>query len=65
MFIRIIYYESDMNNIKICCFILITAPIILSQPHFYASDPEVINSVIGLHPTPIVHQTILDVEPVK
>ncbi|XP_076070187.1 lysosome membrane protein 2-like [Mytilus galloprovincialis] len=39
------------------------APIYMSQPHFYAGDPDIINSVIGLHPTPIIHQTILDVEP--
>lgn len=37
----------------------------MSQPHFYAGDPDLIESVIGLHPTPIEHQTILDVEPVS
>ncbi|XP_050417376.1 platelet glycoprotein 4 [Patella vulgata] len=40
-----------------------SAPIVLSQPHFLAADPSIINSVIGLHPNTEEHQTVLDVEP--
>ncbi|ESO89463.1 hypothetical protein LOTGIDRAFT_165058 [Lottia gigantea] len=41
-----------------------SAPIVLSQPHFLAADPSIINSVYGLHPNTEEHQTIIDLEPI-
>ncbi|XP_060064409.1 lysosome membrane protein 2-like [Ylistrum balloti] len=39
------------------------APIVGSQPHFYAADPSVQQAVEGLNPIPGEHQTNIDVEP--
>ncbi|XP_033743063.1 lysosome membrane protein 2-like [Pecten maximus] len=39
------------------------APIIGSQPHFYAADPSIQQAVHGLNPIPGEHQTNIDVEP--
>ncbi|XP_078581893.1 lysosome membrane protein 2-like isoform X2 [Branchiostoma floridae x Branchiostoma japonicum] len=39
------------------------APIVLSLPHFYQGDPSLLDTVWGLQPDKLKHQTFLDVEP--
>lgn len=39
-----------------------SAPIIVSQPHFYQGSPKYINAIIGMNPGPD-HATFVDVEP--
>ncbi|GAB1602937.1 scavenger receptor class B member 1-like [Argonauta hians] len=39
------------------------APIVLSQPHFFQADPDIINNVTGLKPDAEKHATQLDIEP--
>lgn len=39
------------------------APVVLSQPHFYQASSQVIESVKGIHPQKIKHETKLDLEP--
>lgn len=41
-----------------------SAPIIVSQPHFYQGSPKYINAIIGMNPGPD-HATFVDVEPVR
>ncbi|XP_046557687.1 lysosome membrane protein 2-like [Haliotis rubra] len=38
-------------------------PVMMSQPHFLAADPSVINGVEGMHPIRSQHETFVDVEP--
>ncbi|XP_078667501.1 scavenger receptor class B member 1-like [Branchiostoma floridae x Branchiostoma belcheri] len=39
------------------------APIVLSLPHFYQGDPRLLDTVWGLQPDKLRHQTFLDIEP--
>ncbi|BFZ12671.1 hypothetical protein BsWGS_15710 [Bradybaena similaris] len=40
-----------------------SVPLIFSFPHFFNSDPEVIDSVYGMHPNKEEHDTLIDIEP--
>ncbi|RWS04523.1 Lysosome membrane protein 2-like protein, partial [Dinothrombium tinctorium] len=40
------------------------APIVISSPHFFDTDPILLNDVDGLEPVESKHRTYLDVEPV-
>lgn len=39
------------------------APVILSTPHFYQGNEEDIQSISGLNPNKLEHETFLDIEP--
>ncbi|XP_037087387.1 lysosome membrane protein 2-like, partial [Pollicipes pollicipes] len=39
------------------------APIVASTPHFFNGDPEYVNSVVGLAPDKLHHETFIDIEP--
>ena len=38
------------------------APVILSQPHFFLCDQDIIDAIIGMHPDEDKHDTFLDSE---
>ncbi|XP_054420352.1 platelet glycoprotein 4 [Pteronotus mesoamericanus] len=39
-------------------------PVIISLPHFLHGSPEILETVVGLHPNEEEHSTYLDVEPI-
>ncbi|XP_076470423.1 lysosome membrane protein 2-like [Babylonia areolata] len=41
----------------------VSVPAVASYPHFYHADPVVQQSVEGMNPDPLLHQTAVDVEP--
>ncbi|KAI8483861.1 lipopolysaccharide transport [Branchiostoma belcheri] len=41
----------------------ISAPVIMSSPHFYLGDPSLVDSIIGMHPDPEQHKVYFEVEP--
>ncbi|XP_036615403.1 scavenger receptor class B member 1 isoform X2 [Trichosurus vulpecula] len=53
--------ESGIQNMSSCQS---SAPLFLSHPHFYNADPDLVESVIGLHPNKDQHSLFLDVHPV-
>lgn len=40
------------------------APIVMSLPHFYQTEPSIIESVDGMKPGEDLHATFIDIEPV-
>ncbi|XP_068938944.1 scavenger receptor class B member 1-like isoform X1 [Petaurus breviceps papuanus] len=53
--------ESGIQNMSSC---QLNAPLFLSHPHFYNADPDLVESVIGLHPNKEEHSLFLEVHPV-
>ncbi|KAK3099881.1 hypothetical protein FSP39_011128 [Pinctada imbricata] len=53
-------FPSGLLNVASCRS---GAPVIMSQPNFLAADPKVIDSVVGVHPDPEQHSTLIAVEP--
>ncbi|KAE8630968.1 hypothetical protein XENTR_v10001036 [Xenopus tropicalis] len=51
---------SGLLNVSICKE---GAPIVLSSPHFYQADENVINSIRGMKPVKEHHMTFLDLNP--
>jgi hypothetical protein len=40
------------------------APVYISNPHFYQSNPKFLNEVEGLEPNQDLHETYLKIQPV-
>ena len=38
-------------------------PIIMSAPHYWYVDPDLLNQIVGLDPRQDLHDTYLDIEP--
>nr|XP_056715064.1 scavenger receptor class B member 1 [Euleptes europaea] len=52
--------QSGIMNVSSC---RLNAPMFLSQPHFYNADPELLETVDGLHPSEEKHGLFLELHP--
>lgn len=41
------------------------APVYISNPHFYQSDPSLLEAVEGLKPNKTLHDTFFKIQPVR
>jgi len=51
---------SGVFNVSACQF---GSPVMLSWPHFFQADQNLLNTVEGLNPSAAKHQTYVDVQP--
>ena len=47
------------------CILYLGAPVLISKPHFLGADQSILDAVEGLTPNPELHESYIDVEPVK
>ncbi|XP_040570236.1 scavenger receptor class B member 1 [Lepeophtheirus salmonis] len=52
--------QDGLMNISPCQY---NSPIIISWPHFYQANPNLLNEVEGLNPDPEKHQFYIDIQP--
>ena len=53
---------SGVFNVSSCQF---GSPVMLSWPHFYQADPQLLKEVDGLKPNKEDHQFSIDIQPVR
>ena len=46
-------------------FFFADPPVVISPPHFYLGNESLVKAVTGLHPDKKLHQTFVDIEPVR
>lgn len=46
-------------------FFFADPPVVISPPHFYLGNESLVKAVTGLHPNKRLHQTFVDIEPVR
>lgn len=51
-----------LQNISPCQY---GAPVYISNPHFYQSDPQLLSAVEGLQPNNTLHETYFKIQPVS
>lgn len=56
---------SPVVKLKVILFIFIDLPIAVSLPHFYNSDPTLLNYVDGLNPIKEKHESVVAMQPVS
>lgn len=47
------------------CSVISGAPVYISNPHFYQSDPKLLAEVEGLKPDRDLHETYFKIQPVR
>ncbi|KOX78694.1 Scavenger receptor class B member 1 [Melipona quadrifasciata] len=52
--------SNGLQNISPCQY---TAPVYLSFPHFYKTDPKLLDAIHGLKPNPDIHETYFKIQP--
>lgn len=53
---------QGLQNISPCQY---GAPVYISNPHFYQTDPSLLKEVEGLEPDPELHGTFFKIQPVS
>lgn len=56
---------SCCNLIRNKCSVISGAPVYISNPHFYQSDPKLLAEVEGLKPDRDLHETYFKIQPVR
>lgn len=51
-------------NSEIIIYLITGAPVYISNPHFYQSDPQLLEAVEGLNPQRDAHETFFKIQPV-
>lgn len=58
-------FQSKRNSQLFHKFQNLDLPVAVSLPHFYNSDPSLVNEVEGLHPEKEKHESVVAMEPVS
>eukprot|EP00002_Diphylleia_rotans_P036437 TRINITY_DN801_c0_g1_i1.p1 TRINITY_DN801_c0_g1~~TRINITY_DN801_c0_g1_i1.p1 ORF type:complete len:497 (-),score=128.50 TRINITY_DN801_c0_g1_i1:589-2079(-) len=58
------YFQTGPNGVVNVAIASFNLPVYLSQPHFYACDPLLVDEVKGLNPNQPDHDSFLDIEPI-
>ena len=56
---------NKTHNCSISNYFTEEAPVVASLPHFYQVDPEIQDTIEGMNPVKEMHETAIDVEPVR